>query len=459
MNGYLELVRRGFVVITIDMAGHGYSDVAINALTKETYGALAAVEYAMSLPCVDESKIGVTGHSLGNEACYAAIANANIAEYPNPRIAAWVEGADTMRALKMTPELCEGLIWTESTDKYDEFDTQFFGAHTFLDGPLACGIVQIVYPGFAETSVTAGVFYTADGIVEAPNNGQRVNADSAYMIVNPSITHPMLHFSTTGTAITINGIYNGLGTPSGADYLSADQQVWPVCVVFELLGLIGFFMLLFPLVSILAKTRFFSDIHQSTELALPSAKSASELILWILTVVVSIAFSFAAYIKYYPQGNNALDPAVYAINDMPNGIGFWTVLCGIFALLLLLASFGVRKLLYRKSPDQVRNPFEIAKIYNVSQFFKTLLLRLLSLFLCISRYTWHAMRLTPISVSAHLRWEGYRSKNCRSFSANMYRSGWCSIFLTQFSTPIPGIRTFQNGSQRQFARCQMARRS
>ena len=247
MNGYLELVRRGFVVITIDMAGHGYSDVAINALTKETYGALAAVEYAMSLPCVDESKIGVTGHSLGNEACYAAIANANIAEYPNPRIAAWVEGADTMRALKMTPELCEGLIWTESTDKYDEFDTQFFGAHTFLDGPLACGIVQIVYPGFAETSVTAGVFYTADGIVEAPNNGQRVNADSAYMIVNPSITHPMLHFSTTGTAITINGIYNGLGTPSGADYLSADQQVWPVCVVFELLGLIGFFMLLFPL--------------------------------------------------------------------------------------------------------------------------------------------------------------------------------------------------------------------
>jgi len=395
MNGYIELVRRGFVVISIDMAEHGYSDGAVNALTKESYGALGAVEYAMSLPCVDETKIGVTGHSMGNQACYFAIANTNIADYPNPRIAAWVQGAGSMFAPQMTPEMCEGLIWTISIDKYDEFDTQFFSSYTILNEPLACGIVQIVSPGFSETSVTEGVFYTVDGVVDAPNNGQKVNADSAFMMLNPPITHPMFHFSTTGTAITINGFYNGLGTPSGASYLSADKQIWPVCVVFELLGLIGFFMLLFPLVSILSKTAFFSDVNRSAEPVLPSAKSGRELIIWIVTSIISVAFSFATYIKYYPQGNTMLDPTVYAVNDVPNGIGFWTVLCGIFALLVLLAGFGVRKLLAIKSKDAVQNPFEVARIDNVSQFFKTILfaaavLVLMYIPVYIARYVFNA---------------------------------------------------------------------
>ena len=65
MNGYIELVRRGFVVVSIDMAEHGYTDAAVNGLTGESYGALAAVEYAMSLPNVDAERVGVTGHSMG----------------------------------------------------------------------------------------------------------------------------------------------------------------------------------------------------------------------------------------------------------------------------------------------------------------------------------------------------------------------------------------------------------
>ena len=93
LNGYIELVRRGFVVISMDMAEHGHSYAAINGLTQESYGALAAVEYAMSLPCVDETKIGVTGHSMGNQACYYAIAALNTEE-STQRIASWVEGMD-----------------------------------------------------------------------------------------------------------------------------------------------------------------------------------------------------------------------------------------------------------------------------------------------------------------------------------------------------------------------------
>ena len=408
MNGYVELVRRGFAVITIDMAEHGYSDAAINTLTKESYGALAAVEYAMSLPCVDETKVGVTGHSMGNQACYYAIANTNIAGYPNPRIAAWVQGAGSMYAPQMTAEMCEGLVWTMSVDKYDEFDSLYFSSYTILETPLAAGIVQIVYPEFSAASVDENVFYTPAGTVAVPNNGNKVDADTAFRLVNPPITHPMFHFTTTGTEITVNGFYNGLGTPSGAEYIEAGNQIWPVCVVFELLGMIGFFMMLFPLVSILAQSKVFEGIKRPVVESdkLPSGRSGRELIVWIVTAVVSIAFSFITYVKYYPQGNSILDLSVYAINDVPNGIAAWTLLCGLFAVIVMLLGYAVRKLLYLKSGIEIRNPFEVAKLDSISQFLKTILfagvvLILMYLPVYLARYLFNAdFRICSFVVAA-----------------------------------------------------------
>lgn len=408
MNGYIELVRRGFVVVSIDMAEHGYTDAAVNGLTGESYGALAAVEYAMSLPNVDAERVGVTGHSMGNQACYFAIAQTNVEGYPNPRIAAWVEGAGSMYATQMTPELLEGLIWTLAVDQFDEFDTVYFNANTFLEQPLAGTIVQIAYPEFNEATVEEGVFYTANGPVEAPNNGTKVDADEALMVVNPPITHPMFHFTTMGTAITINGIYNGLGTPNGVEYISADNQIWPVCVAFELLGLIGFFMLLFPLVSLLAETRFFSGIKRTVpqKEALPSGKKPTELVIWVITVVVSIAFSFYSYIKYFPLGNSMLDPTVYAVNDVPNGIGFWSLLCGIFAVLMILAGFGAKKLIALRTKEELSNPFEIAKMDSIGQLCKTVLFAAVILILMfipvyLARYAFNAdFRICSFVVGA-----------------------------------------------------------
>ena len=65
----IELSRRGFVVFSMDMYGHGNSDLS-NSSDDPTgsgavLGALDAYNYVRELPYVDATRIGIAGHSMG----------------------------------------------------------------------------------------------------------------------------------------------------------------------------------------------------------------------------------------------------------------------------------------------------------------------------------------------------------------------------------------------------------
>lgn len=66
---YIELARRGYVVIAMNAYGHGDSDVARAEFsgTQEVAsgGMIEFVRYLATLPYVDQTRIGVTGHSMG----------------------------------------------------------------------------------------------------------------------------------------------------------------------------------------------------------------------------------------------------------------------------------------------------------------------------------------------------------------------------------------------------------
>ena len=372
MPGYIELARRGFVVITIDMSEHGYSDAATMGATLDSYGMLAAVEYAMSLPCVKEDCIGVTGHSQGNSACYGTIQELNT-EGSTQRIAAWVEGAGSMPAVLITPEEVRGMIWTVSVDHYDEFDSVYFDSPHILTNDNGKTIIRGVYPGYNDDAIVDGQWYDPNGPIEAPKPGEALEAETAVRLLNPPITHPMFHFTLTGTKITVDGFYAAFGTPDGAKYIPSSNQVWPVTVCFELLGLIGFFMMIFPLVALLKDTKLFAGITRKVPARdeLSATLDLKEGIIWALTLVASVIFAFFSYKKLYPAGDALLNPAIYAANGVANGIGIWTLACGAFAVVVTVLSFLLRKILARGK--EVSNPFAPAALDSLKQFFLTAL--------------------------------------------------------------------------------------
>src|SRR5512136_516058 len=71
----LELARRGFVVLCLDLLGHGGSDGTVSEGNNETdFGVSAAVQHLEAQPYINASEIGLAGHSLGGGAVIAAAA-------------------------------------------------------------------------------------------------------------------------------------------------------------------------------------------------------------------------------------------------------------------------------------------------------------------------------------------------------------------------------------------------
>ncbi len=69
----LELARRGFVALCLDLLGHGGSGGSVEEGNVEpSFGVLSAVHYLRAQPFVNASAIGLVGHSLGAGAVRAA---------------------------------------------------------------------------------------------------------------------------------------------------------------------------------------------------------------------------------------------------------------------------------------------------------------------------------------------------------------------------------------------------
>lgn len=320
----VEYARRGYVVMAVDMHGHGDSE-STNAedLYTSAVGLDAAVELAGTLPYVDRSKIAVTGHSSGGAACNMAIAIDNQREVPLIsavlyQASTWVDDTGKDHSADL-----EGRNVGIIADKYDEF---FYwtkdekGNDTvpmqFLTTPDARNFINFNkgYDGVA--NVTDGKYYEKDGFFR--------------VIFQPACTHPWVHFSAECVAYGIDFFEKALGAPNP---LPPANQIWQWKTAFNFLGLVGIAVFVLSFMLVMLKTDYFSILKAPKEPE-PIPVSGSKAHLWFwLPLVLCAVFSGVSY--FWAISNIYSKTTAFFTQTGPLTIGVWSGLSGIFCLALL----------------------------------------------------------------------------------------------------------------------------
>jgi pimeloyl-ACP methyl ester carboxylesterase len=331
---YVEFARRGYVVLSIDMQGHGNSEVLYTTeLYPSAVGMYDAIKLIADLPYVDASRIGVTGHSNGAMAANFATDQDNMAETP----------------------LIASLLLVANDANYTDPDGAYFDKY----GSRDVGIVAAIYDEFFFRTYLADGTYLAPGeyINNAnaqsflnfgidPAEGEERESYKVYtkdydgveamrVIYNPNQIHPWNTISLNVLSSSLDFFEESLGAPNS---IPSDSYVWPWKQAFNILGLVGFSMFVLAFAKVLLNKEFFSDLKSEEEVSAQPAPAGKAKIWYWASLVIGAFVSGYSFIKI---------PTIESLNLWTNGpgfhiqapvyfIGIWALANGIFALIMML---------------------------------------------------------------------------------------------------------------------------
>ena len=300
----IEYARRGYVVLTPDQLGHGYSDGPAFA---NGFGGPASLTYLRTLDIVDTDNIGLEGHSMGGWTILAAAAIQPEA-YKSMVLVGSSTGAPF--ALEGSPDWPRNLAVIFS--KYDEF------------APLMWGTAR--GGGAPDSPKLQALFNTNSTITPGRLYGD-LNSGTARVLYQPGVTHPGDHISTVTIGQSITWFAQTL---DGGTDLPSRNQIWPLKELGTLIALIGFVLILLGTFEALLEIRYFAQLKATPSTFAFEQRNRAWWAIAGLSAVVPVA-SF--YILF--KGAEALFPASALLpQTITTQVAFWAVLNGVFAALL-----------------------------------------------------------------------------------------------------------------------------
>jgi pimeloyl-ACP methyl ester carboxylesterase len=236
----IEFARRGYVVLSLDQTGHGYSG---GAAFSNGFGGPDGLRYLRSLPMVDKNQIGLEGHSMGGWTVLAAAA-----AMPDAYQSIVLEGSSTGApfAQEGSAEWPRNLALVFS--QYDEFSKLMWGMDRALDTP--------------QSTKLQSVFGTNSAIIKGQTYGS-IEQGTARVLHQPNTTHPGTHLSfdaigraTDWFAATLRG-----GTPR-----ASSDQIWHWKEFGTGIGLIGFVILILSAFDALLRLQVFQSLRRTPSL-------------------------------------------------------------------------------------------------------------------------------------------------------------------------------------------------
>jgi pimeloyl-ACP methyl ester carboxylesterase len=306
----IELSRRGFVVLAMDMAGHGYSEGAV--FQQRDLGGPAALRYLQSRPEVDKTAIGMEGHSMGGVPVMAAAL-----DQPNGYRAIVLEGSTPRLLGGPAPESPRNLAVVFGG--YDEFAQLMWQVPRGFDiakSPRLQRLFGVTGP-VAENQVYGSI---ADG--------------TAKVLVVPPITHPWEHFSNSGVGAAIDWFQKTL--PGAASPKPPTDQVWLWKEIGTLIGFVGFVYLLLGTFELLLRLPVFSAQAQPAQ-ATAERRGGKWWLAFLLTAAVPA-------ITYFPlmKLGQAFVPMQLFPQHIHNQLLVWALANGLITLVLSFVLRGGR---------------------------------------------------------------------------------------------------------------------
>lgn len=411
LQNAIELARRGFVVLTVDREGHGnYENSGEQSAMMATSGLYDSVKYLYNMDYVDKDKIGISGHSMGGmTTAMTLLQDMQLGLVSAGLIQAWSTfmgaGAD----------VDVGMLKAQD----DEF---FFTTNEGEDGTISREYLSTqeakTFIGNAELEgdVVSGAIYVNGQAVET-TGGQET--EGAFRVVYEiSGVHPQNHCSVEGANAVVNFFYNAFGTPNGYEYISEGNQVWWVKEAFSLIGMIGFFALIFPLVSLLLTTPVFRSLRVAKQQVVeetvvvtdetgaeqtmvrqklvwdganiplqpkPLKGVQKNISYWLAAIGIMLFSGFSIHSICTEYGSKWFPNTQLYPQDTTNWVAMWAVCSALFSLAVILffwlANTVVNKIRYGDNYlEYQENPFAAGKIATgLGGLLKTFVLALLVL--------------------------------------------------------------------------------
>lgn len=336
---YVELARRGYVVMSIDMYGHGNSDLLPAAETAVGgTGMYDAVRLIADLPYVDADRIGVTGHSNGARAANFSIP---IDDAADTQLIASVLLVDNDPVYTDESGAYANIYGARDVGviaaQYDEF---FFRSYSpegavltppreYLTTPNAQSFLHFgADPGDVNGEREAGEVYT-----------ERVDGSEAMRVIySMPQTHPWSTISSGAVGHLVDFFEESLGAP---EPMPAGNQVWQVKEIFTTIGLVGFGIFLVAFTKALLGTRAFAGLRLAEPVA--AAATTRRGLAWFWGgLVVSAIISAVSYVLL-SQAQWAGGIAFGIVNVGTPGtsmfIAIWAAINGVAAVAIMIVSY------------------------------------------------------------------------------------------------------------------------
>jgi len=341
----IEMSRRGYIVLALDMYDHGDSRWSSNIKVGDQFGTFwifsqfdaAKYIYGQDFTKKDGSGnayVAVSGHSMGGfstlVAMYMDEMNSLKAGYrmiytglsagADYSYTSAIAPQDQMmaalgsRTVGMVAAHYDEFFFNKSDAEKTDAEKAVKGTVTYKDFPAT--VSGKAFLGLAANADTgkAGEFYKADsGDLKDKDTVLRASQTGERIIYAPTETHPWNHFSIATTASEIDfysHAFNGVTSPGQTNaMLSSSNQIWCFKELGNLIALIGFFLMFVPLITLLLRIPFLKKAV-TAEVPVVSAhvKGRANIVYWVSIVAGALipAILFPTLMDKQPAGLNVL---------------------------------------------------------------------------------------------------------------------------------------------------------